>query len=108
MQASDPGYHAHLEKLVGELTETLPKLRDVILLQNSEVMALQFALVYLSRELEERCGIDRRALAAEALENVGSNVGEDPKRDEWIRRLLGQPDAEPSPPDLRLIRGGKA
>ncbi|HEV7446873.1 MAG TPA: hypothetical protein VGO18_30180 [Steroidobacteraceae bacterium] len=70
--------------------------------------ALMFAVRFLSRELEARLGVDRAALAEEALATMRATCGEDADRELALRGLFGQQQMPKPAPRLTLIPGGKS
>jgi hypothetical protein len=70
--------------------------------------ALMFAVRYLSRELEARLGVDRAALAEEALASMVAACGQDAERERTLRGLFGQEQMPKPAARLTLIAGGKS
>ena len=112
MEPGTPEHAAALEALCLKLTEAAHQSADVVLLQSRQIIALMSCVAALSREMEERCGVDRAELAGGVLATLSAEVGEDTDRDLMLRSLLGQsgqaPAEERAPGSaLRLIPGGK-
>lgn len=111
MEPGTPEHAAEIEALCIKLTGATGLAADAIERQGRQIAALAFGVAHLARELEDRCGVDRAALGRDALAEAQRALGEDPERDELLRRLFGQgeaPTAEAPPgPVLRLIPGGK-
>lgn len=111
MEPGTPEHAAEIEALCLKLTQAAGLAVRAIERQERQIAALAFGVAHLSREMEERCGTDRAALARGALAEARQALGEDAERDELLRRLFeqGEPTAAEAPPGpaLRLIPGGK-
>lgn len=111
----DPGTPEHAaapETLCGQLLKAASVSADVSVMQSRQITALMGCVAALSRELEERCRLDRVELSGRLVATLQAEMGEDAERDLLLRSLLGQaPEAPaakaPHGPALRLIPGQK-
>jgi hypothetical protein len=103
MATDQKGTDADVRKLSEALTLTAYAMTGLAQ-QNA---ALMFAVRFLSRELEVHLGVDRNALAEEALASMVAACGEDADRELALRGLFGQQQMPKPAPRLTLIAGGK-
>ncbi|WP_162559755.1 hypothetical protein [Methylobacterium radiodurans] len=98
--------------MCAKLTEAATQATRAVEMQGRQITALMSCVAGLSREMEERCGVDRAELVETALTAMRAEMGSDPERDSVLRSLLGQTRQAPAEkgapgPALRLIPGGK-
>lgn len=112
MEPGTPEHAAELGAVCAKLTEAATTFAACAQLQSRQIIALMSCVAALSREMEERCGLDRAELVGGVLTALTADLGEDAERDLVLRSLLGQaaraPAEETAPgPALRLIPGGR-